>query len=73
MVVHLCLSCGKVSLNRIAGDDNPYVITCLLKERNSLGKGVITKLTSQGIMLLNKDNKKDVLTALYGYDYLSKS
>jgi hypothetical protein len=70
MIVHGCLNCGKISCNRIAGDDNPYVITCLLDGLNSLSKDIVTRLTSQGIMLLNQDDKKNVLTALYGYDYL---
>lgn len=70
VVVHLCLNCGKASFNRIAGDDNPYVITCLLEEPGSLGKEIITRITSKGITLLNQGDKKDVLTALYGYDYL---
>ncbi|MCL5969913.1 MAG: RNHCP domain-containing protein [Patescibacteria group bacterium] len=69
MVVHLCLNCGKVSCNRIAGDDNPYVITCLLEEPSSLSKEIITRLASQGISLLTQDDKQEVLTSLYGYDY----
>jgi hypothetical protein len=70
MIVHLCLNCGKISCNRIAGDDNPYIITCLLEAPSTLSKEITTGLTSQSIMLLNQDDKKDVLTALYGYGYL---
>lgn len=36
MIVHRCLSCGKISKNRIAGDDNTYSITKLID--NSLSK-----------------------------------
>lgn len=30
MIVHRCLCCGKISKNRIAGDDNTYSITNLM-------------------------------------------
>ena len=67
MIVHLCLSCGKVSGNRIAGDDNPYAITCLLDEPNSLSREIIIRLTNQGIQLLTHEDRQEVLTCLYGY------
>lgn len=34
MVVHKCQICGKVSKNRIAGDDNPEVILAICEEIN---------------------------------------
>jgi len=61
MVVHQCFRCGKISCNRIAGDDNPYALTCLLEQSDN---------NRQGIRLLNQDDKKNVLTILYGYNYL---
>lgn len=70
MIVHLCLNCGKVSRNRIAGDDNPYVLTCLLEAPSNLNTEIISGLTGHGIRLLNQDDKKNVLTILYGYDCL---
>lgn len=69
MIVHLCLNCGKIYCNRIAGDDNSYVITCLLEEPNNLGKEIIARLFSQGIKLLTQKDKEEVLTSLYGYNY----
>ena len=66
MVVHLCLHCGNVSCNRIAGDDNPYVVTCLLEASCSLSAETISGLAGQGIRVLNQDDKKNVLTILYG-------
>ena len=61
MIVHLCLNCGKISCNRIAGDDNSYAIISLLD--NS------TKLSSRGVRLLTQKDKQEVLIALYGYGY----
>jgi len=34
MIVHWCLSCGKISNNRIAGDDIPEVILTLIQDRS---------------------------------------
>jgi hypothetical protein len=70
MIVHLCLNCGKISCNRIAGDDNCHVITCLLEKSGNLSQKIITRLFNQGIRLLTQDDKQEVLTSLYGYDYL---
>ena len=70
MIVHLCLNCGKISSNRIAGDDNAYTVVSLLEEANKLPQEINQKLANLGIKLLSLKNKSEVLTALYGYDYL---
>ena len=59
MVVHLCLNCGKLSINRIAGDDNPHSLLSLLELREG----------AKGIKLLVLEDKDQVLTALFGYNY----
>ncbi len=62
MIVHKCLSCDKLSPNRIAGDDNTYAITSLL-ETNHVGSN------DCGYKLLDDNNKDEVFTILYGYNY----
>jgi hypothetical protein len=69
MIVHQCLVCGKISSNRIAGDDDPIRVASLLEKTNKLGKKTTKKLTSLGIKLLTQKDKPEVLTTLYGYDY----
>lgn len=64
MVVHSCLNCGKIVSNRIAGDDNTYVITSLLDN--------YVNQTCKGMALLDKNDKEMVLTVLYGNDYPKK-
>ena len=59
MVVHCCLKCGRISCNRIAGDDNPYSVLSLLENPDH------NKYTS----LLTFENKDQVLTALFGYNH----
>jgi len=43
MVVHACLGCGKISANRIAGDDNSYQLLKLLDSSNKY----VNKFASQ--------------------------
>jgi hypothetical protein len=57
MLVHECLGCGKISTNRIAGDDDPEVILSLLQK---------PKKSYHGITLLTDEHKPQVHTALFG-------
>ena len=59
MIVHKCLNCGKISPNRIAGDDNTDSIIALLYEQQS---------TKTKVRLLTSQEKDQALTALFGYN-----
>jgi len=59
MLVHLCLNCGKISFNRIAGDDNHYSILSILEN----------SIIHKDITLLTLEDKEQVLTALFGYNH----
>ena len=69
MVIHLCLNCGQISCNRIAGDDNAYTIISLLEISKTVNQNLIDKLNMVNIKLLTDNNKHKVLITLYGYDY----
>jgi hypothetical protein len=58
-IVHECLKCGKLSSNRIAGDDNPYSIISLLDQ----------PVQNRRIPMLTMENREQVITALFGYNY----
>lgn len=58
MIEHKCMHCGHISRNRIAGDDYPDAIICLLSPINTLDKHLLTI----------KD-KELVLITLFGYNY----
>lgn len=58
-IVHECLKCGKLSSNRIAGDDNPYAILSLLDQ----------PVQSRRIPMLTLEDREQVLIALFGYDH----
>lgn len=59
MIVHKCIYCGRISCNRIAGDDNPDEILKLLElqDRDNINN----------INFLNMNDIEEVLDILYGY------
>jgi|WetSurMetagenome_2_1015567.scaffolds.fasta_scaffold00353_16 hypothetical protein len=65
MLIHQCLSCGKISPNRIAGDDNPYEVVSLLKN-------VSQTIKFSNMKLLTSEDKSDVLRILFGKSSLRK-
>lgn len=66
MVVHQCLECGKVSLNRCAADDDPDRILILLERSSSLKAEVIAQLKQEGIELVPTDRIGEVRRQLEG-------
>jgi len=58
-VVHECLKCGKLSSNRIAGDDNSYSILSLLDQ----------PVQKRRIAMLTPEDREQVLIALFGYNH----
>ncbi|MDK2981074.1 MAG: hypothetical protein PWQ55_1421 [Chloroflexota bacterium] len=71
MLVHYCLSCGKVSCNRIAGDDNAYSILKLLGGETEIDPTLLAIIEENNIDLLTKADEEMVMRALFGNAYLS--
>lgn len=69
MIIHQCLSCGKLSPNRIAGDDNEYRIINLLKESINLEANIVTRLKNLNLSIITKENQEEVLISLFGINY----
>lgn len=68
MLVHRCLSCGDLSLNRIAADDDPMAILEAF-ERGATSSGQLQQICfEQGIFLLQESDRPDVEACLYGVD-----
>lgn len=61
MLVHECKGCGKISINRIAGDDNEPEILRVLDES---ADG--SKLREQSIDALTQDDRGEVCRQLFG-------
>jgi hypothetical protein len=66
MLVHLCEDCGKVSLNRIAADDDDAMILAVLEESATVNPDTRALLAQEGITLLSAAEANLVRTCLYG-------
>lgn len=66
MLIHECTNCGKLSPNRIAGDDNEYQILCVLKESIDLNQILLNQLNKLGLIPITNENKEEALVSLFG-------
>ncbi len=69
MIVHQCTSCGQISPNRIAGDDNEYQILSILELSLNLDKERLNKFKSSRIDIITRDKEEEVLISLLGINY----
>jgi hypothetical protein len=68
MLIHQCSNpdCGKISINRIAGDDNPEVILEVFRASKILERDLKKKLEKDGIKLLTGNDEGKIRTQLFG-------
>jgi hypothetical protein len=66
MLVHLCEDCGKVSINRIAADDNEDLILSVLETSGSLDSATLNLLRREEITLLDLSQADEVKLSLFG-------
>lgn len=71
MLVHRCQICGKISLNRIAGDDEVEAIWAVFEKSLNLEEETKKELGTKGIKILDKNDEKEIKTQLYGKNYSS--
>lgn len=67
MIIHQCLGCGAISVNRIAGDDDPYTIRQCIDI--SISDETRNQLIRRGITLFTKDDIQQIDDVLFGYDH----
>ena len=66
MLIHKCVGCGKVSLNRIAGDDSGKEILKVFQSSQRMNSDEIKRLKQKGINILSKKDKEKILIQLFG-------
>ena len=66
MIVHQCLKCGKLCINRIAADDNSNEILKTFEKSLTLDEGTKDILKSQEIEILTEKNRDELKTQLFG-------
>ncbi len=66
MLVHLCEDCGKVSINRIAADDDGSTILAVLERSTGLDADITNRLAQDGVTPLSTDQIDLVQQCLFG-------
>lgn len=66
MLVHLCVGCGAVSINRIAGDDLCTEILAVFNRSSTLGQSLEDTIAKAGVQMLRPDNAELLHAALFG-------
>lgn len=66
MLIHRCVTCGKISINRIAADDNVYLLLQVFHDSQSLSDSLRHQLEQQGIRLLEAEDAEIVSIRLFG-------
>jgi len=66
MLIHQCLGCGKLSINRIAADDNSSKLMEIFRGSFELDLQVKEQLAASNIALLLPEDKQIVTNQLFG-------
>lgn len=66
MLIHLCEKCGKISINRLAGDDDIERVQQVYEESEGLDESLKNKIEEEGIRLLGEKDREEVTTQLFG-------
>ena len=66
MLVHECLECKALSINRIAADDDSETVMAVFEESLKLGHQIYSVCQQYGIAMLNAEATEIVHMQLYG-------
>lgn len=66
MLIHFCPKDQKISINRIAGDDDTEIILRVFQKSQNLDQEIKKELEKSGINLLEENDKQEILKQLFG-------
>jgi len=66
MLIHLCNKCGKISINRISGDDNPEIVLDVFNFSKTLPEEVMEKLNLSKIEILQEKDREGINKQIFG-------
>jgi hypothetical protein len=66
MLIHECVECKSLSINRIAADDDPETVMAVFQESLKLDRQTLGMCQICGIVVLNEDDAQIIHTQLYG-------
>jgi hypothetical protein len=69
MLIHQCIECGGLSINRIAADDDPDSIICVFNKSHPASLQNHAECEDQGIIILK--DEETVYTQLYGQSIIA--
>jgi hypothetical protein len=67
MLIHECVECKTLSINRIAADDDSTTVIAVFQESLMLGRQIQAICREQGIAILSIEDTEIVYTQLYGH------
>ncbi len=68
MIIHRCNKGDKISINRIAADDNPQQILQIFHDCQKTDKKTRAELDKAGIRLLTESDEPEIRKQLFGND-----
>lgn len=68
MLIHQCIDCQTLSINRIAADDSADLIIAVFEKSLTLDHPVRALCQENGIVVLNMQDTESVRKQLYGHD-----
>lgn len=66
MLVHRCVECDELRINRIAADDSSELIYQIFLNSLHLDSILLEKADRMGILILDERHENDILTRIYG-------
>jgi hypothetical protein len=66
MIIHQCTGCGKISINRIAADDNNGLLLAAFQNGQALERELHAQIEQEGIQILTAADETLVRTRLFG-------
>lgn len=66
MLIHQCRNCGKVSLNRIAGDDNTEAILDVFNNSQGMAEEIKKNIRDYNVFLLEMRDLPEIKRQLFG-------
>lgn len=66
MLIHDCIECKSLSINRIAADDDPEIVLSVYEALLTFSHQIQVLYEQHGILTLNADDTEIVYTQLYG-------
>ncbi len=66
MLIHQCTACGKVSINRIAADDDADLLLEVLEKSDPMDEQLARQLEKEGIQALQMKDERLIRVQLFG-------